>query len=450
MATERTTMLDGRVQVYQRQESRHWWCSASVAGRRYRCSTNEESLSLAKEFAEDWYLTLRGKFRSGELKSGKPFREAAEHFLEEFRAMTAGQRSETYLTRQAERVRKHVIPFFEKLLVTEITSGKVQEYRLHRARDPVTGRPTARNTLHQEIVALRQILKAALRREWITSIPDLSAPYKASGKVGHRAWFSPEEYKRLYEATRARIGKAPSSRWRWAWEQLHDYVLFMANTGLRPDEAAQLQFRDVSPQLDEATQEKILVIEVRGKRGIGYCKSTGNAVRPFERLLARRRPPFDGEVVSKAVEAKAWTMPAPSDLLFPGERRHLLNKVLQELGLRVDRDGNRRTAYSFRHTYICFRLMEGADIYQIAKNCRTSVEMIESHYAKHIKNVLDAAAINVRRPRSGGNGARTEAKKPARRGLKVQRSARVSPEGASAGRIDDTMERACETEARGE
>ena len=36
-------------------------------------------------------------------------------------------------------------------------------------------------------------------------------------------------------------------------------------------------------------------------------------------------------------------------------------------------------APSLRHTYICLRLMEGADIYQIAKNCRTSVEMIEKY-----------------------------------------------------------------------
>lgn len=41
--------------------------------------------------------------------------------------------------------------------------------------------------------------------------------------------------------------------------------------------------------------------------------------------------------------------------------------------------------------------MEGADIYQIAKNCRSSVEMIEKYYASHIKTSLDAAAINVRR-----------------------------------------------------
>jgi hypothetical protein len=41
--------------------------------------------------------------------------------------------------------------------------------------------------------------------------------------------------------------------------------------------------------------------------------------------------------------------------------------------------------------------MEGADIYQLAKNCRTSVEMIEKFYAAHIKNMLDASAINVRK-----------------------------------------------------
>ena len=47
------------------------------------------------------------------------------------------------------------------------------------------------------------------------------------------------------------------------------------------------------------------------------------------------------------------------------------------------------------------RWMEGADIYQIAKNCRTSVEMIEKYYASHIKNMLDAGAINVMRPKRG-------------------------------------------------
>jgi hypothetical protein len=50
--------------------------------------------------------------------------------------------------------------------------------------------------------------------------------------------------------------------------------------------------------------------------------------------------------------------------------------------------------------------MEGADIYQIAKNCRTSVEMIEKYYASHIKHMIDAAAVNVRR--AAGPPARKE------------------------------------------
>jgi hypothetical protein len=50
-------------------------------------------------------------------------------------------------------------------------------------------------------------------------------------------------------------------------------------------------------------------------------------------------------------------------LLFPAKPRELLNKILDELKLKRDRDGNIRTSCSLRHTYVCFRLMERADIY---------------------------------------------------------------------------------------
>jgi hypothetical protein len=88
--------------------------------------------------------------------------------------------------------------------------------------------------------------------------------------------------------------------------------------------------------------------------------------------------------------------PQPTDLLFPGHHYVLMQRVLDETKLRVDREGSPRSAYSLRHTYISMRLEEGADIYQIAKNCRTSVEMIEKHYASHIKTSISAKAVNVR------------------------------------------------------
>jgi integrase len=207
------------------------------------------------------------------------------------------------------------------------------------------------------------------------------------------AWFSAEEYKKLYEATRKRVQKPHKKNHKWACEQVHDYVLFMANTGLRPDEAARLQFRDVMIVDDDGSGQTILEIEVRGKRGVGYCKSTEKAVLPFQRLQGHLRSAPTAEDPTKKA------LPRPNDLIFPNKHREFFKAVLEEEELKHDREGNLRTAYSLRHTYICLRLMEGADIYPIAKNCRTSVEMIEKYYAAHIKTSLDVSAINRMRPR---------------------------------------------------
>ena len=90
-----------------------------------------------------------------------------------------------------------------------------------------------------------------------------------------------------------------------------------------------MEYRDVSIVKDGDTRETILEIEVRGKRGIGWCKSTPGAVFPFKRLKERNKP-------------------EPTDQLFPAKNHHreLLNTILDELDLKADREGNRRPAYS--------------------------------------------------------------------------------------------------------
>ena len=290
--TEHHTVLGGKVHVYKRPNSSRWQCSTYLGGKNRRTTTKEDSLSRAKEIAEDWYLQLRGKLRNGEIKTEKTFSEASEQFLREYDLITQGERSKVYVNGQHWRSRVHLVPFFGPLGLSEITAGKVQEYRIHRLEEATAkrGKPPARNTMHQEIVTLRQTLKAAIRNGWLDRMPDLSEPYRSSPKISHRAWFSPEEYKKLYEATRKRAHEPKATRYKWESEQLHDYVLFAANTGLRPDEAWRLQFRDVTIVEDDASGQTILEIEVRGKRGVGYCKSMPGAVRPFERLKARLRP----------------------------------------------------------------------------------------------------------------------------------------------------------------
>ena len=414
--TNQIDLMDGKLHVYKRDDfARYWQCSACIKGKNYRQSTRQESLAQAKLIAEDWYLELRGKLRIGELKQmlglpaalpeattpeptmrkgGVTFRKAAAKFLDEYEVLTQGQRSPAYVKMHTLKLNAHLLPYFGDMTLPEITAGKVMEYRAHRHKTSKTGKPLARSTLHHEVVTLRLVLKTAHRHRWVDHVPDLSMPYKSSGKVTHRAWFSPEEYKQLYEATRQRAAKPKNIRWKKACEQMHDYVLFMANTGLRPDESARLEYRDVEIVDGDGSDEKILHIQVRGKRGVGYCKSMPGAVRPYERLLKRNTP-------------------KPTDRLFGKTQRDLFNDILDELGLKFDRDGQRRTAYSLRHTYISMRLMEGADIYQIAKNCRTSVEMIEKFYASHIKDMLDATAINVRKPKPAK--AKPKAKTPSKR-----------------------------------
>jgi len=411
-------LMGGKLHVFRRERSSRWQCSTYLAGREHRISAKTDSLAHAKEFAEDWYLTLRGKDARGELKVEKTFKEAAAVFEREYEIITEGQRSPAYVRGHRDRLRLHLNPFFGTMPLSQLSASAVQEYRISRMSLPLkvglkeasisTG-PTkdkkpkeltrpARTTLHHELVTLRQVLKTAMRHGWLAHLPDLTAPYRSSGKIAHRAWFSPEEYQQLYRATRARAADKKNHR-RKASEQLHDYVLFMANTGLRPDEAARLQFRDVSVVDDKDTNERILEISVRGKRGVGYCKSTRGAVRPFERIKERAssKPKETSPGARGASEPPKLIPPEPTDLLFPTRQTMLLNKVLADTKLKEDREGQKRTAYSLRHTYICMRLMEGADIYQVAKNCRTSVEMIEKYYASHIKTNLNAAAINMRR-----------------------------------------------------
>ena len=370
-------ILAGKVHLYQRPDSTFWWCSAFLEGKKRRKSTKSDSLAQAKDFAEDWYLDLRDKKRRGELLSERTFKQASEQFLKEYEIITEGDRNAKYVQDHHSRLRNHLNPFFGKTGLSKVTPGMVQEYRIERINSK---RPPAKSTMLHEIVTLRQVLKTAIRHGWLDRLPDLSMPYKTAGKVAHRAWFSPAEYKQLYEATRKNIKDAYSVYHKRMAEQLHDKILFMANTGIRPDEANWLEYRDIEIVDDDATGETILEIEVRGKRGVGYCKSTTGAVRPFERMIERNQP-------------------EPTDRLFPVDHKKQFNRILAEQDLKFDRQGNRRTLYSLRHSYISFRLLEGADIYQIAKKCRTSVEMIEKHYAVHLKNSLDAAAINVRKPR---------------------------------------------------
>lgn len=69
-----------------------------------------------------------------------------------------------------------------------------------------------------------------------------------------------------------------------------------------------------------------------------------------------------------------------------------IGRLLKESDLKRSSAGSLRSTYCFRHTYATFRLTEGVDVYFLAKQMGTSVQMIEAHYG-HINPVNNAERI---------------------------------------------------------
>jgi len=101
---------------------------------------------------------------------------------------------------------------------------------------------------------------------------------------------------------------------------------------------------------------------------------------------------------------------APDDyVFFPEEsnRRLVLditgwsfNWILKDLGIKMGPHGADRTLYSLRHTAITFRLIYGGniDLLTLARNARTSVEMIDKFYASTLTSEMNIALLHGKRP----------------------------------------------------
>jgi len=89
------------------------------------------------------------------------------------------------------------------------------------------------------------------------------------------------------------------------------------------------------------------------------------AVRVVERIDKRRHP-------------------GPEDRLFPTHNTKQFVALLDEADLRYDSERQRRDLKSLRHTFIMFRILENVDVLTPARNCGTSIKIIEQHYAKHL------------------------------------------------------------------
>jgi integrase len=148
----------------------------------------------------------------------------------------------------------------------------------------------------------------------------------------------------------------------------------MMASGLRPNEARQLRWRDVEIYTDpDGIEHVILHISPNTKTGKRQCVPL-RVARKYLDILKEH---------SHHTE--------PNDLVFCDQQGQPIDnfgktfkKILTDAGILRDRWGEVRTIYSLRHTYATFRLLYGhANIEDLAQNMGTSPQQIFKHY-RHI------------------------------------------------------------------
>jgi len=77
----------------------------------------------------------------------------------------------------------------------------------------------------------------------------------------------------------------------------------------------------------------------------------------------------------------------------------MFNWVLELTGHKCNAHGQPRSIYSLRHSAITFRLLygQGIDLLTLARNARTSVEVIHKHYASTVSGEQNIALLQSRR-----------------------------------------------------
>lgn len=383
---KKITKMDGRLHIFQRPKTPFIWCGFHHKGKYVRKSTKETNFATATAVAEQWYLLAKAKILTGDTSiGGKSFSSAAKSALKNVNERAKRkERSQAYADSIELLLNSSLIPYFGSTSVESINIVAWERYKeFCREKNP----NLSRGTLHQHKNALRVVLNHAFRNGWIKALPVFKDVYDTDKVKIPRQAFNSAEWTKLHTAIRNHKKTLMGTRWEEDCEELYDYVMFVANSGLRVGEAKNVRFCDCSihvETIDGEDRKFVLIKNISGKRGDGgTCRTMDSAVDAFERR----------------VDARGIKDPSKSEgRLFQKYHRDMFNTILEKTGLKYsgERPRRKRDLTVLRHTYITFRLREGTPIFFLANNCRTSPSMIDQHYARYL-NMEGVRELNVRK-----------------------------------------------------
>lgn len=408
-------LKDGLI-IFKRTDVQHsnWYCRIKIPKEdRYKTKslkTTDVTEATKQAFFHDRDIGICAE-RSIPIFE-KPFEDVAlEYAAHQERLVAAGKITRERAKIVRSYITKHIIPYVgPKTPITKVGEDHWEDYPRYRKEEGMNRRPEKKatrdrgerntrgadgdemlqeekkgwpakdGTIVQEMKTFRGIMNFAAKKKHISKeqVPDGDLPQDK----GRREAFTPQEYKHLYTHSREEWVPDCETKFHLFYRTMaHNFMLVMANTGMRPPEARNLRWRDIDIRSDKQGKQFVF-LNVWGKDKFRELVAPITVATYFDRIRK----------ISKATKPDDFVFTTHDGSSSQSLYGSLISSLLEASGLLYGSSGSRRSTYCFRHTYATFRLMHGTDVYFLAKQMGTSVKMIEKHYG-HITPSKNADAI---------------------------------------------------------
>ena len=389
--------------IYKMEASQFYYVRYYEDGKITRRSTKTEDRREALKFAEEFFVELKSKkLNNLPLTKKSGFVACAWGLLKENEARAARKEiAARKIHDDRLRLNGDIVPFFKKYEAHQVDYKVINEYLTQLNTDD---RELSVSSLKVQLSHIKTILRYAQRMNIISTLPAFPSLRTVDTP---RSWFSSVEYNKLRGTAFANIGMVKKvfsfdektktqkpMRNIELTQELYDMILFMVNTPIRPTDLRVLKHKHID--IVREPNQFLRLTHPPTKNHSSPVVSMPSTIEVYERIKARH-------VAAKYEnigEVHLFQPESPLNRNYALQQLHRQFDYLLEMSeLKKDHYGQSRTLYSLRHTAIMFRLINGRGInlLSLARNARTSVEMIDRFYAKHLTaemNVIDLQSHN--------------------------------------------------------
>jgi integrase len=383
-ALESRSFRDGAIYLYRRPDYKKptWLCRIKVPqGKGYiNRSTRTTDEHQAFKFADDLYNQLLVKALSGETINAKSIGAALDSYIKRLEPQS-DRKSIHYKILLANRIK----PFMGKKTFDAFDTALLSKLIDYLAEQSGK-RHFSPNTVKRIYSDLKHFFNWTIEEGYLDKMPRFP---RINGDKARRPHFDSKDWAKLTRHLREYI-KIENKKVRRNRIMLANYILILANTGIRVGEARGLKWRDISEVRGEGSDRSNIVLLVKGKTGIREVVARTPDVKTYLKRI------YDLRIEElKTEDNPNPDIPADS-LIFChkdgsaiGSFKKSFQSLIKAANVEFDSYGQPRTLYSLRHTYATFRLHEGVNHYALAKNMGTSVSMLEQYYG-HTSNITSA------------------------------------------------------------